>query len=64
MSLEEKFAKLEQTLAKLEQDDISLEESFAAYAQGMELLKQCNEEIDKVEKKVMILSGEGNLEEF
>ena len=64
MSLEEKFAKLEETLEKLEQDDISLEDSFAAYAQGMELLKQCNEEIDKVEKKVLILSGEGSLEEF
>jgi len=64
MSLEEKFAKLEEVLEKLEQDDISLEESFAAYAGGMELLKQCNEEIDKVEKKVLILSGDGTLEEF
>lgn len=64
MSLEQKFAKLEETLGKLEQDELSLEESFAAYAQGMELLKQCNEEIDKVEKKVLMLSEEGNLEEF
>ncbi len=64
MSLELKFAQLEETLEKLEQDELSLEESFAAYAKGMELLKQCNEEIDKVEKKVLILSEEGNLEEF
>ncbi len=64
MSLEENFAKLEETLEKLEQDELSLEESFAAYAKGMELLKQCNEEIDKVEKKVLMLSEEGNLEEF
>lgn len=64
MSLELKFAQLEETLEKLEQDELSLEESFAAYAKGMELLKQCNEEIDKVEKKVLMLSEEGNLEEF
>ncbi len=64
MSLELKFAQLEETLEKLEQDELSLEESFAAYAKGMELLKQCNEEIGKVEKKVLVLSEEGNLEEF
>lgn len=64
MSLEMKFAQLEETLEKLEKDELSLEESFAAYAKGMELLKQCNEEIDKVEKKVLMLSEEGNLEEF
>lgn len=64
MSLELKFAQLEETLEKLEQDELSLEESFTAYAKGMELLKQCNEEIDKVEKKVLMLSEEGNLEEF
>lgn len=64
MSLEKKFAKLEETLEKLEQDDLSLEESFAAYAEGMELLRQCNDEIDKVEKRVMVLSEEGIPEEF
>lgn len=64
MSLEEKFAKLEETLEKLEQDDLSLEESFAAYAEGMELLRQCNAEIDRVEKRVMVLSEEGIPEEF
>ena len=29
----------------------SLEESFTVYQKGMELLKYCNESIDKVEKK-------------
>ena len=30
----------------------------------MELLKYCNESIDKVEKKVLVLNGEGKLDEF
>lgn len=64
MSLEEKFAKLEETVKKLESEDISLEESFRIYKEGMELLKQCNADIDKVEKQVLQLNAEGELTEF
>lgn len=64
MTLEEKFAKLEETVNRLESEDISLEESFRIYKEGMELLKKCNADIDKVEKQVMQLNGEGALEEF
>ncbi|MED9904224.1 MAG: exodeoxyribonuclease VII small subunit [Lachnospiraceae bacterium] len=64
MSLEEKFAKLEETVKKLEAEDISLEESFRIYKEGMELLKQCNADIDKVEKQVLQLNAEGELTEF
>lgn len=64
MSLEKNFAKLEETIEKLEKEDISLEESFLAYNEGMKLLKQCNDEIDKIEKKVLKISEDGTLEEF
>lgn len=64
MSLEKKFAKLEEAVEKLESEDISLEESFRIYKEGMELLKQCNEDIDKVEKQVMQLNAAGELVEF
>lgn len=64
MSLEETFAKLEETITRLESEDITLEESFAAYNQGMKLLKQCNDTIDKVEKKVLKVSENGELHEF
>ena len=64
MSLEEKFAKLEETVMKLESEDISLEESFRIYKEGMELLKQCNADIDKVEKQVLQLNAEGEFIEF
>lgn len=64
MSLEENFAKLEEAVARLEADDISLEESFRIYKEGMELLRQCNNDIDKVEKQVLLLNGQGELEEF
>lgn len=64
MSLEETFDKLEETIERLEAEDISLEESFAAYQEGMKLLKQCNDTIDKVEKQVLALNKEGGLDEF
>lgn len=64
MTLEDAFAQLEQVTKALENEDISLEESFAVYQKGMQLLKYCNESIDKVEKKVLVLNGEGKLDEF
>ncbi len=64
LTLEENFRKLENLTAQLEAEDISLEDAFAAYSQGMHILKQCNEQIDTVEKKVLKLSSEGALEEF
>lgn len=63
-SLEENFAKLEQELEKLEADNVTLEEAFAAYSAGMKLLKECNDQIDKVEKKVLKLGADGQLEEL
>lgn len=63
ITLEENFAKLEETIAALEAEDISLEAAFTAYSKGMEILKVCNEQIDQVEKKVLILSENGDLQE-
>lgn len=62
--LEESFEKLDEILNRLESPDISLEESFQVYEGGMKLLKQCNEIIDRVEKKVLKLNENGALEEF
>ena len=56
-SLEENFEYMEELIGKLSQD-ISLEEAFAAYSEGMQVLKTCNDQIDRVEKKVLVLSGE------
>lgn len=64
MSIEENFAKLEETIALLESEEVSLEEAFAAYSKGMELLKLCNDQIDYVEKQVLKLNEEGILTDF
>lgn len=63
-TLDEVFEKLEATIGKLEQEDISLEESFKLYREGMKLIKSCNDKIDKVEKEVLKLNEDGELDVF
>ena len=53
-NLEELFGQLEDTIQKMEKEEISLEDSFQLYHKGIDLLKQCNDKIDKVEKKMLI----------
>ncbi len=62
ISIEENFEKLEEVIQRLEGGEISLEEAFAAYSDGMRLIKECNDQIDRVEKQVLKLTEEGALE--
>ena len=64
ISLEEAFTRLQETIENLEKDDITLEQSFQEYQKGMLLVKKCNEIIDKVEKKVLVLNEDGGTDEF
>jgi len=63
-TLEEAFGELDQMLERLADRDTTLEESFQMYAEGTKLLKYCNDKLDKVEKKMLILNEEGKLDEF
>ena len=63
-SLEENFDYLENNLKKMEDDSLPLEEAFELYQQSMKLLKECNDEIDRVEKKVLLLRDNGETDEF
>lgn len=63
-TLEETFQALETVMEKMSDAEISLEESFSLYHQGIRLLKECNDKIDTVEKKMLLLDEEGDLHEF
>ena len=62
--LENAFLELQETLNKLEDENISLEDSFKLYKEGMDLVKKCNDSIDKVEKQVLVLEEDGETNEF
>lgn len=63
-SLEEVFGQLDEIVEKLEESNASLEDSFKLYHQGMELLKICNDKIDTIEKKMMVLDDSGEQHEL
>lgn len=58
-TLESSFEEINDIIQKLEMEDVSLEDSFHLYQEGMKLIKLCNDSIDKVEKKLLVL-GEKN----
>lgn len=64
ITLEQTFEKLEAVISMLEKEDISLEESFKIYKEGIKLIQNCNDKIDKVEKAVLKLNENGELDEF
>ncbi len=64
LTLEEAFVQIEDVIASLETEEITLEQSFQEYNRGMQLLRYCNETIDRVEKKVLQINEDGGLDEF
>lgn len=63
-TLEQLFEQLDDIVTNMEGENVSLEESFQLYHKGMDLLKICNDKIDTVEKKMMILDEDGEEHEF
>lgn len=63
-TIEKSFEELNRIVEMMDCDDVSLEESFKLYEKGMKLVKQCNDKIDKVEKKINIIEGNEKDEEF
>lgn len=64
LTMEESFQALDAIVNQLESGDASLEEAFVIYQKGMELLKECSQKIDTVEKKMQKLNEVGELSEF
>jgi exodeoxyribonuclease VII small subunit len=63
-ALEEMLTEVEKQIDSLEKDDLSLEASFDCYKKGMQLLKSCSEMIDRTEKQVLEISGDGSLKVY
>lgn len=63
-NLEEMFDRLDQVIGTLEGEDVSLEEAFGLYDQGMKLIRRCNQTINEVEKKILVLDENGERHEF
>jgi exodeoxyribonuclease VII small subunit len=62
-TFEQALAQLEEIVHELEEGQIGLNEALARYEQGVKLLRQCYELLQRAERKIELLSGldaEGN----
>ena len=57
VSLEEYFEQLETIIEQMKTGDMTLEDSFKKYEEGMKLIKNCSNSIDRVEKKLIVLEN-------
>lgn len=65
MKFEEKIKKLEKYVSELEKDDVDLDSAIKKYTEAMTLIKECDEELKNVEKKIAkIVTENEKLEEF
>lgn len=64
LSFEETVENLDKVVKKLSDPELSLDDAFKSYEEGVLLLKHCNETLDKVEKKVMLINDNGEESDF
>ena len=64
LKLEEGLDRIDALLNQMGDKDVSLEETFRLYQEGMRLLKNCSEQIDRVEKQMIQIDEEGQIHEF
>ena len=63
-SIEESLKKIEAITAVLENPATSLKDSLAAYAEGVQLVQACKDNLCDVEKEMIVLSGENSGKEL
>ncbi len=63
-TIREDFDTLEGIIDKMDAPELSLEESFGLYEDGMKLLKQLSDRIDRVEEKVKKLNEDGSMSDL
>ncbi|MBQ4309330.1 MAG: exodeoxyribonuclease VII small subunit [Lachnospiraceae bacterium] len=62
--LKDALTRLEGVLARLESGEEDLETSFSTYEEGLRLVRFANAQIDRVEKKCLVLEENGELHEL
>lgn len=62
VTLEQSFERLDEILEVMENGNTSLDENFQMYKEGMKLIQNCNQQLDKVEKQIVIINDQGEEE--
>lgn len=63
-TLEERMDELEALIGQMEEENVSLEDSFALYKKGLTEIKEANAMLEEMEKAMLVMTENGDLEEF
>ena len=64
LTLEERFAHLEQIVARVAGADVALDAAFGLDQKGLDEVKSANDMVQGMEKAMLVLNSDGQLEEF
>jgi len=64
LNLEKLLTELESIVNKMESDNLNIEESLKSYEKGINLIKDAQNKLKKIEQKVEVLSKDDVLENF
>lgn len=64
VSLEEHFDSIEEIIEAMETGDVTLDQSFELYKNGLEEIRAANAILDNMEKAMLKLNENDELEEF
>ena len=51
-TIEENFEEIQNIITAMQGEEMTLNESFEQYKKGLELVKNCNDQIERIEKEV------------
>lgn len=55
-TIEEQFAELENILRDMDSSEVGLMESFELYNKGLLMVKELNEQLDKIEQQIEVVN--------
>lgn len=61
VTVEEAFAQLSDIVEQMETPEVTLEDSMQLYRQGIALLSQCGDTLDRMEQEMITLTEEGEI---
>ena len=64
MNIESTLKHLEKIVTQMEEEDLNLEDSLKSYEKGVSLVREAQASLNKIEKKIQILSENNELNDL
>lgn len=63
-NIDQGFDQLDQIIETLSSEDVKLSDAVKLYTEGVGIIKQCKDSLDKVEKELILLDKDGEEDEL